>query len=276
MLLLKSFRCLFEICLQFLLKRRLFKWKCLGHLLFKGSHIWLNHLKWTDCWSEELNGDSLAWDRIRLFVGEYLGSCWGRTLAAMADPSKQQKPSLLTWTSAWAACWWEPRPALPCSLASSQRSPTTIVLHLFHSQPLYLVMRLRLCDARHSRWVNVEVFFFKVNLEAEVSLYESVFVKPVADHMTPCCTVWLGPDLQAFPVSSGVTSTITLLLFCSHEPLCQSSQNQADGARWQQKACKSWIIWLEILFNYSTKWPSWIQINTCSPLYNMCKQLLQF
>lgn len=122
------------------------------------------------------------------------------------------------------------------------------------------------------------VFFFKVNLEAEVSLYESVFVKPVADHMTPCCTVWLGPDLQAFPVSSGVsvTSTITLLLFYSHEPLCQSSQNQADGARWQQKACKSWIIWLEILFNYSTKWPSWIQINTCSPLYNMCKQLLQF
>lgn len=162
MLLLKSFRCMFEICLQFLLKGRFFKWKCLGHLLFKGSHIWLNHLKWTDCWSEELNGDSLAWDRIMLFVGEYLGSCWGRTLAAMADPSKQQKPSLLTWTSAWAACWWEPRPALPCSLASSQRSPTTIVLHLLHSQPLYLVMRLRLCDARHSRWVNVEFFFLKL------------------------------------------------------------------------------------------------------------------
>lgn len=97
-------------------------------------------------------------------------------------------------------------------------------------------------------------------------------------HMTPCCTVCLGPDFQAVPASSGVsvTSTITLLLFHSHKPLCQSSQNQTDGAGWQQKACKSWIIWLEILFNYSTKWTYWRGLNTCCLLYNMCKQLLQY
>lgn len=100
----------------------------------------------------------------------------------------------------------------------------------------------------------------------------------LADHMTLCCTVCLGPDFQTVPASSGVsvTSTITLLLFHSHKPLCQSSQNQTDGASWQQKACKSWIIWLEILFNYSTKWPSWRGLNACCLLYNMCKQLLQY
>lgn len=108
-----------------------------------------------------------------------------------------------------------------------------------------------------------------------MKLFLSCFL---ADHMTPCCTVCLGPDFRTVPVSSGVsvTSTITLLLFHSHEPLCQSSQNQTDGASWQQKACKSWIIWLEILFNYSTKWPSWRGLNTCCLLYNMCKQLLQY
>lgn len=93
----------------------------------------------------------------------------------------------------------------------------------------------------------------------------------LSDHMTPCCTVCLGPDFQTVPASSGVsvTSTITLLLFHSHEPLCQSTENQTDGASWQQKACKSWIIRFEILFNYSTKWPSWIQLDACCLLYNM-------
>lgn len=53
-----------------------------------------------------------------------------------------------------------------------------------------------------------------------------------------------GADFQTAPASSGVsvTSTATLSLFHSHEPPCQSSQNQADGAALKQKACKSWII----------------------------------
>lgn len=100
----------------------------------------------------------------------------------------------------------------------------------------------------------------------------------LADHMTLCGTVCLGPDFRTVSVSSGVsvTSTITLLLFHSQEPLCQSSQSQTDGASWQQKACKSWIIWFEILFNYSTKWLSWRRLNTYCLLYNMCKQLLRY
>lgn len=204
----------------------------------------------------------ICWWIPELLLRAHAG-CYGRSIKAAEAVSPDVNVGVGS-----ARCW-EPRPAPHCSLASSQSGPTTIVLHLYYFfLNSYLVVRQQLyCGG-----------FPKVNLTEAVSLYESVFVKPVADHMTPCCTVWLGPDLQTFPASSGVsvTSTITLLLFYSHEPLCQSSQNQADGARWQQKACKSWIIWLEILFNYSTKWPSWIQINTCCLLYNMCKQLFQF
>lgn len=236
--------------------------------------------------------------------GGYRRPGWGQTPATMTDPSKQRTPSLLMWMPARAAPAAESRGPL-CTGHWRRAKPAPLLLS-FTLQALKPAIQLRRSNFRHARFrscfINVvegegwgrgaRIRFHTIHLDeegtsarrlCEVKSDGGVGRQPLwncfchaflADHMTPCCTVRLGPDSRTVPASSGVsvTSTITLLLFHSHEPLCQSSQNQTDGASWQQKACKSWIIWLEILFNYSTKWPSWRRLNARCLLYNMCKQ----
>ena len=162
------------------------------------------------------------------------------------------------WTPAWAL----PAAAsggLLCTVhwLRAKLPPAPIVLHPPSSDARYSIIYSNfvsfpsrdVCSFQHSERASQCPFRGSLKLMVarrqqrapHAKLFLSCFP---ADHMTPGCTVCLGPDFRTVPASSGVsvTSTITLLLFHSHEPLCQSSQNQTDGASWQQTACKSWII----------------------------------